>query len=87
MGFLFGSYDQSQLKAICSRTLEFLEPSGACKVSRKRNAESSYEDSHKVLHIALRCLEADVESEAVKAGLRKAIPNIYLNSVQINKVL
>ena len=85
VGFLYKSYSNNQTKVICEKVQDFLEASGAAKATKKKTSESSYEDTHKVLNVVLSCFESGVENNL--AGLlKKAIGNIALNSLQINKV-
>jgi len=79
---------QTQIKTVCEKVQDFLEVNGAAKLTRKKNSESSYEDTHKVLNIASSCLEFLSENSTVnlRLSLTKAIGNIALNSLQINQV-
>ena len=88
IGFLFKSLTPTQIQTVCEKVQDFLEINGAAKLTRKKNSESSYEDTHKVLNIASSCLELASENSTVnlRLSLKKAIGNIALNSLQLNQV-
>lgn len=87
IGFLYEKIDKSQINIVCEKVKEFLDISGAGKLTKKKNAEISYEQTHKVFNIALSCFSKNVTNEDLKKLVSKAINNIVLNSFQINKVI
>lgn len=85
LGFLYGKIDQ--INNVCEKVKDFLDISGAGKLTKKKNAEMSYEHTHKIFNIVLSCFQKNVINEDLKKLVSKAISNIVLNSFQINKVI